>query len=514
MAVRIQGPANFPTGQTAIQSNQSFGKSLTKDQEAIIAAVERDRLDDLKALVEANPAKRRLALTADQLRFRDKNGRSLLHIACASSTTSKALMEYLLSKLGSEEDINDANDGKGTPLHLAANAPNLAAVKLLVERGADLRIKNAQNLNVLEVAQFKRSKALIKYLEEKFAEVTQDAPQGIENSASPDALPSASSSPADESKQDDDEFRKVLSGPISDWRVGTSEERERLLLEACAKGDLEGVQKLDELEVSYLCADSDGNQPLHLAAFSGSSELVRFLISKGVCRQPRNDRNWTPLHSACAGGSLSTVRFLAEEALLQVDVEPSLQSKGFLTNKKASQFLLENRDRLNEARDRDTSDVCCVCSQPLSYKFGDSLEAIPVCVQPSADGSKAPRSAIKSEREYFSYTGFVYRQFFDPLTENVSLYEMRFGQFKRVRCTKCKKIGMLCRCLSEKDDSGKIRNPHVPFMSTKISMLLVLSNNTKFGSTAQSPLNVLKDSILFDVNVLSVIFGFMCRRMS
>jgi ankyrin repeat protein len=495
----MQRPDLPVNGQSSFKSTASFGKSLSKEQIAIVTAIEKDDLQELKTLLEANPAKRKLALTSEQLRFCDPtNGRNLLHIACSSATTSKALLEYLVSKLNSTADLNDNNNGKGTPMHLAASTPNLNAVKVLCEAGADPTIKNAQNLTPLEMAEMKRVKGIIKYLEERLGQAER---KFEEKSAPREAHESTVGSKLEEEK------RKEFNVNSIDWRVGTSEQREKELLEACEKGELENVRRLDELRVSFLCADPNGNQPLHLAARSGNAELVKFLISKGVCRQPLNNEEWTPLHSACAGGSLSTVKFLAEEALLDVDFENWENSLGvFHTNKKCIQFLVENRDRLRVDRQADTSDFCCVCSVPLSYKFGDSLEAVPTC---SPEEHKDVAQMVKAEREYFGFNNFVVRQYFDPLSENISLFEMRFGRFKKIRCSNCKSLGMLCRCLSEENDSRRIRSPHIPFVSTKMSILLMLSNNSRFGSSAESPLNVLKNSPLFDVNVLHMIFSFM-----
>jgi ankyrin repeat protein len=53
-----------------------------------------------------------------------------------------------------------------------------------------------------------------------------------------------------------------------------------------------------------------GSTLLHDAAWSGHSEVVRFLLERGVDPNVRNNDSWTPLHSAAYRCHIKVVRVL------------------------------------------------------------------------------------------------------------------------------------------------------------------------------------------------------------
>jgi ankyrin repeat protein len=54
---------------------------------------------------------------------------------------------------------------KDTPLHVAARAGNLSVVKLLVERGADVRLKDVDGQTASEWARYERQEHVAEWLD-------------------------------------------------------------------------------------------------------------------------------------------------------------------------------------------------------------------------------------------------------------------------------------------------------------------------------------------------------------
>lgn len=90
------------------------------DEAAVLRAVERGSLEDLRAMVASDRA---LALRAE-----DADGCSSFAIACWKGHTD--MVEYLLGVPGVE--VNRANNSGATPLDLAMSGPCMGVVKLLL----------------------------------------------------------------------------------------------------------------------------------------------------------------------------------------------------------------------------------------------------------------------------------------------------------------------------------------------------------------------------------------------
>jgi serine/threonine protein kinase len=84
------------------------------------------------------------------------------------------------------------------------------------------------------------------------------------------------------------------------------------LLKASQKGDVEEVKKLLK-EGAYVNAKNEfGSTPLHLAAISGHIEVVKLLIEHGAYVNAKNEFGSTPLYYATKNGHIEVVKLLIE----------------------------------------------------------------------------------------------------------------------------------------------------------------------------------------------------------
>jgi ankyrin repeat protein len=484
-----------------------YGNSLSGEQQAVLTAVQQQDLKKLKSLFEQNN-NRKLVSGEQLLLFKDIDGWTILHHCVMSSySLSIPVLEFVLLTLSQNEDdflarlINDCNGGKGTALHWAVINGYSGAVELLLNHGADGMVKNSNGLTPLDIAKMKKSNKIIKML----------------SASSENAVVNQQVEVKDNDEERDNNSRKVKNmqnDPKTDWRIGTSEERESQLLSACVRGDMVTVRKLDSLRVSFLCCDADGNSPLHLASKFGHLDLVKYLIEKGVCRGALNRQGWTALFYACMRGTFDMIQYLVEEAFLDIYVQDNKGKYPFdyCTSPKSLAWIRHNADRVQKLRAKDLTDFCVVCRKPLSLKFETSDENIPECV--SEDQPTSVSRNVKFRRFSQNANREFTRPCFNPFEDNISMFQIRFGGYKDLFCCECKLKGSHCRCISEEDpDSLRIRNPHVPFISTKLAILLVLSQNHGKKDDHGTPLRVLRDSKMFDLQVLNIIFNFLERSL-
>lgn len=104
---------------------------------------------------------------------------------------------------------------------------------------------------------------------------------------------------------------------------------ELTIFEAAAVGDCERVRAIIDREDALLSGySSDGWTALHLAAFFGHVDCVRFLLQRGadVEAVSRNAMHNRPIHAASAGGHAETL-----SALLAGDADPNAHQAGGYT---------------------------------------------------------------------------------------------------------------------------------------------------------------------------------------
>ena len=105
------------------------------------------------------------------------------------------------------------------------------------------------------------------------------------------------------------------------WSYVDNEEKEKLkeeVVKAVMEGDLDRIKVLRrehdiELE-SCTSSDNHGDNPLHLAAYYGHLDIVKYLITKENFQQEcTNKYKNTALHRAAHQGNLKVVKYLIEE---------------------------------------------------------------------------------------------------------------------------------------------------------------------------------------------------------
>ncbi len=96
----------------------------------------------------------------------------------------------------------------------------------------------------------------------------------------------------------------------------TPEKATEKLFAAAKRGNLRAAElALDsDAEVNAKDPLQNGASPLHLAALSGSTKLVRLLIEKGADPYAKDDQGRTPLHLAESFGAADTATILKEAA--------------------------------------------------------------------------------------------------------------------------------------------------------------------------------------------------------
>jgi Ankyrin repeats (3 copies)/NACHT domain/Ankyrin repeats (many copies)/Ankyrin repeat len=191
---------------------------------------------------------------------------SLLHIA--SYCDIVPLAERLLCRSWWRNYVKlNAKDSDGTTvLHEAARSGNEAMVRLLLEKGANLKTKGRRGETVLHVAAWSGNEAMVRLLLEKGANLKTKDRRG-------------------------ETVLHVAAGSGNEAMV-------RLLLEKGA-----GLKAKDE----------DGTTVLHWAAWSGDEATIRLLVEKGADPKAKKEDGTTVLHEAARSGNEAMVRLLLEK---------------------------------------------------------------------------------------------------------------------------------------------------------------------------------------------------------
>jgi len=125
---------------------------------------------------------------------------------------------------------------------------------------------------------------------------------------------------------EDDPGRQMIGSfhPLDpgEWASGAyiTEEMESLSI-AANENDLETAVKLVEGGTYVDSLDYAGRTPLHIAAFTGSTDVAKYLVDKGASLLKRLGDGRTPLHVAAAYGFTEIVKLLVEKNIANKEAQ-------------------------------------------------------------------------------------------------------------------------------------------------------------------------------------------------
>ncbi|MDN5247985.1 MAG: ankyrin repeat domain-containing protein [Wolbachia endosymbiont of Tyrophagus putrescentiae] len=302
--------------------------------------------------------------------------RSLSESIVDAFTQNKAVKENTSSipvntTTENKVDINVISKKDGfTPLHLAARNGHLNCVKMLIQHRVSINGVDKDGFTALHWAAAKGYVEIVKVLVEgQLIEISCDISQErrqVTRSRSEDILSVSTQSKA-----------VVVNENVSSIKTTTEN-----------KADINLVSKEDKLA------------PLHLAAGSGSTSVVKLLIEKGAKVNLQNKNGRTPLHLAAGSGGTSVVKLLIEK-----EAKVNLQDKNGRTplhlaarsgNTSVVELLIEKRAGVNpQDQDRRTP-------LHLASRY-DHMDVVDVLVRRNANSmlidkrGKTPRDLTTSE---------------------------------------------------------------------------------------------------------------------
>jgi ankyrin repeat protein len=163
-------------------------------------------------------------------------------------------------------DVNTADGSSLTPLHWASGNGHFEAVKLLIEKGADVNAANGSRWTPLHCVSKNGHSEVVKLLLEKGANV--NATDG------------------------------------SSWTP---------LHHASKNGYIEVAKLLLEKGANVNAADGSSSTPLHHASNNGYIEVVKLLLEWRADVNAADGYRWAPLHCASENGHIEVVKLLLEK---------------------------------------------------------------------------------------------------------------------------------------------------------------------------------------------------------
>jgi ankyrin repeat protein len=216
----------------------------------------------------------------------------LLHMACNLEIIP--WVEALLAKKSwrprFHRRVDKRDENRKTVLHSAAESGNEAVVRLLVDRGADVKAKDKYGKTMLHSAasSWKENEAVVRLLVDRGADVKAKDNDGetvlhsVAKSGKEAVVRLLIDRGADVKAKDND-GETVLHSAASTWRE--NEAVVRLLMDRGADAQAK---------------DNDGQTALHLAAWGGNEVVVRLLMDRGADVKAKDNDGQTVLHWAAS----------------------------------------------------------------------------------------------------------------------------------------------------------------------------------------------------------------------
>ncbi len=220
-----------------------------------------------------------------------------LHIAAKAGNLDA--VKLLISK-------NAAIEGKTTkgwtPLHVAANEGELDVVTYLTDHGADIKAPNNGKLIPLDLAEQNNKTEVIKFFVRKFAEKEELTPLHWATEHKTLKVVELFA---------DDNVNAQAENPY--YYNGTP------LCLAAEKGEVDIARFLITKGADVNATDSREWTPLHKAADGNKLEVAQLLLNNGTNVNAKNNKGWTPLHIAAKKGSLDIVKLLVRSNGIKID---------------------------------------------------------------------------------------------------------------------------------------------------------------------------------------------------
>ena len=226
----------------------------------------------------------------------DSGGRTILHHACHQG--KQTLAKHLVEKYPALGTLRD-NNGL-SPLHCAGFSGSIELTEYLIDYHCDIHDTDSGGRTILHHACYKDKLTLVKHLVENYPALMSM----IDNKGlTPLHCVGCSGSV---------EMTEYLTNCHCD--IADTDSGGRTILHyACQEGKLTLVKHLAENYQALLTIrDNDSMTPLHIAGWSGSVELTKYLITCHSIALDTDNNGWTILHYACQEGKLTLVKHLVE----------------------------------------------------------------------------------------------------------------------------------------------------------------------------------------------------------
>ena len=269
--------------------------------------------------------------------IKDKNGMTLLHLACRGG--HKDFAEYLI-KLGAEVDLpddegrtaihyavmsgnstlvqtlldlgsdpNKLTKKKETPLHFAAKYSGLLEVQFLINHGASVKAINWTLVENLKEQRRRQDKLYYdsdeKHISDLKAALGLKTPESLGNKDDDDEDDDGYGY-YDEDDDGGERYADTMSGSDS------YEEKE--------SGKPQRIDDLDKIPIFLLprdvndAATTDGLTALHFAAENGDTDVVKFLVDHGADVKAQDTvLSRSAIHFAAENGNLECIKYLTEK---------------------------------------------------------------------------------------------------------------------------------------------------------------------------------------------------------
>ncbi|WP_375316208.1 ankyrin repeat domain-containing protein [Wolbachia endosymbiont (group A) of Colletes cunicularius] len=284
-------------------------------------AASRDKLSVVEFLFNNNA----------NVKTKDVYGNTPLHVA-AQYSSNLEIVKFLLDK--DVSGINDITNNGWTPLHLAIQGNKLNTVELLLDRGADIEVRDIYNQTSLDLATRKGYLDIAGIL--KQVQLDRKLLTIVESGG----------------------FNEAKGLIAQGANVDTKDKDGNTLLYSAAEiGDLNPVKLLLDNGANIEAKNGEYQAtPLHGAVENYRIDVVKLLLNRGANVNAEDKDNWTPLHYAADTNSLDIVKVL-------VDAHASLDARGDY-----------GKTPLDVARDKGHNNIVNCLEEELNKERGKPLQ--------------------------------------------------------------------------------------------------------------------------------------------